>query len=82
MKKIKKPKPKRKVKKPVVKDKVAKGRQAKGMPMGPIKLTPAQVQAIRAEQGTPRLVGLKYGIGRSQVTRIRRGEAWQHLSTK
>jgi hypothetical protein len=62
-----------------VKDKVAKGRQARDRSMGKVKLTPEQVHAIRRESGTHRLIGLKYGIGRSQVRRIQLGEAWAHL---
>ena len=62
-----------------VKDKVSKGRQAKDKSMGPVKLKPEQVREIRKEKGVHRIIGLRYGVGRSQVRRIQLGEAWTHL---
>jgi hypothetical protein len=58
-----------------VKDKVAKGRQSKDRVLYQ-KITYEQALAIREEKGTHEAIGLRYGLGRSQVRRIQLGESW------
>ncbi len=53
----------------------------KGVEHGCAVLTEAQVRAIRKLEGyqNPVRVGLKFGIGRSQVLRIWNRESWKHI---
>lgn len=51
-----------------------------GKDHGMCKLKPADVLAIRSARGIPqRTLAKQYGIGQSQVQRIRSGEGWPHL---
>lgn len=53
----------------------------KGRRRGNIRLTSEQVLEIRGTSGIgARRIGQRYGIGPSQVTRIRNGEAWRDVS--
>jgi hypothetical protein len=58
-----------------VDDKVEKDRQSKNR-ICYQKITYEQALAIRKEKGTQEAIGLRYGIGRSQVRRIQVGESW------
>ena len=44
------------------------------------KLTAEQVIAIRDSLGSSRIVAKMYGVEKTVVQRIRRGEAWRHIS--
>jgi|JI10StandDraft_1071094.scaffolds.fasta_scaffold483116_2 hypothetical protein len=61
-------------------DKVSKQRQSRGERAGTAKLTAADVLAIRAAPGTNRQVAKVYGVDNSQVSRIKRGHYWAHVS--
>ena len=62
-----------------VADMVAKGRQALGSDAGGAKLTPTQVAAIRVDPRRRREIAADYGIHRTMVDMIRRGERWGWL---
>jgi hypothetical protein len=61
-------------------DMASKGRAPKGETHVAAKLTEADVLAIRAETGTQQEIAAKYGISTSQVSRIRLGQTWKHVS--
>ena len=64
-------------------DKIAKGRQArlKGSANGNAKLTEADVIAIRDSKGaTCSELMERYGASSSQITKIRSGRSWSHLT--
>lgn len=50
----------------------------KGLQNGNSKLSPEQVIAIRADERSSRTVASEYGIEKTQVLRIRRGDHWDH----
>jgi len=60
-------------------DMASKGRAPKGETHVAAKLTEADVLAIRADTGTQQEIAAKYGIGKSQVSRIRLGQTWKHV---
>jgi hypothetical protein len=62
-------------------DMVKKGRcrRSHGSTNGNSKLTEAQAIEIRAASGSHSEVACRYGIGKSIVSYIRRGESWRHL---
>lgn len=62
-------------------DCVAKGRQPRaiGQRNRNNKLTPEQVLQIRQDTRSGSIIAAEYGIGPTQVSRIRRGELWKHL---
>ena len=64
-------------------DKKAKHRQIrnKGTANGRAQLTESEVVRIRADKRTVRAIAFDYGIGTSQVSRIRRGAQWVHTLT-
>lgn len=64
----------------------AKGRRArgdrvsnKGVEHGRVKITENDVLAIRAAHMTHRALAKQYGLGRSQIARIRSGKQWTHI---
>jgi hypothetical protein len=63
-------------------DKVAKGRgpDTYGAKNPNVKLTEADVREIRAsdEQGVK--LALRFGVGKSQISRIRRGLTWPSIT--
>lgn len=62
-----------------ISDKVFKNRQAKGSSQGSAKLTESEIPEIRATTGILTSIGLKYGIDRSMITRIKNRTAWRHV---
>jgi hypothetical protein len=60
-------------------DMVAKGRSAKprGALNGMSKLTPSQVEEIRAYTGPETIAAKRYGVNRSCIGAIRRGDRWK-----
>jgi HNH endonuclease len=62
-------------------DAVGKGRWVnnRGERQGAAKLTEAIVVAIRSARGSQRLIGQRFGVGQSHVSRIRSGQRWAHL---
>ena len=64
-----------------VADKVKKGRQARDRSMGKVKFAPETILAIRADSGSQWELSRKYGVSRSQIARIRKGQAWRHLQS-
>jgi hypothetical protein len=60
-------------------DRMAKGRSTIGEKDGFAKLTTEQVIAISSAVGPVAQIARQYGIGRTQVYRIRRKETWAHL---
>lgn len=64
-----------------VADKVAKGRQARGVGNGQAKLSAADIQSIRSTEGVSlRKLAKLYGVHNSQISRIRSGIKWAHLT--
>lgn len=63
-------------------DKVAKGRLAVGERAGVAKLTADQVLAIRADPRADAKIALAYGLSRFNVSWIKRGLGWAHISTE
>jgi hypothetical protein len=61
-------------------DCVKKGRQAKGENHGTCKLTESIVRKIRKEKISQVDIAEKYGIGRSQVSRIITKKGWKHVN--
>lgn len=57
-------------------DMVAKGRSAHGTRHGRAKLTQEQVATIRAAAGKVRDIAASFGVSKSLVSMIRRGEIW------
>ncbi len=43
------------------------------------KLVPEQVRAIRAAEGKVRDLAVQFGISKSMVSYIRRGDNWRHV---
>lgn len=62
-------------------DMVAKGRRItpKGERVHTSKFTPEIVQQIRAETGSFRSIGRKYGVGHSAISAIKNGKSWMHV---
>lgn len=60
-------------------DKMTKGREARGEMVNTCKLTEADVLAIRADPRKYADICNDYGIGMSQVSRIKRRESWKHI---
>lgn len=47
---------------------------------GRAKLGPSDIAAIRASEGvSQRALAERYGVGQSQIQRIRAGESWSHI---
>lgn len=59
-------------------DCVNAGRTRRGEQHGGSKLTAADVQAIRADARSQGVIAQVFGISRSQVGKVQRGEAWSH----
>jgi hypothetical protein len=60
-------------------DMAAKGRAPKGEAHSCAKLTERDVLAIKEAAGTNETIAAKYGVGPSQVSRIKLGQTWKHL---
>lgn len=60
-------------------DRKGRGRAAKGALSGVSKLTEEQVLSIKKDGRVLREIAADYGIGKSQVSRIKRNETWEHL---
>lgn len=60
-------------------DKVAKGRHPKGARVVTAKLTAEQVAEIRRSTDAQQRIASRFGIGQTQVSRIKRGESWAHV---
>ncbi len=60
-----------------VEDRDARGRTARRERHGMAKLTPAQVEEVRAATGTQDDIARRYGISQSQVSRIRLKQGWK-----
>lgn len=59
-----------------------RGRSTKGETSPRSKITEAQalqIISLRRDGETLQYIGIKFGIGKSQVGRIARGQQWQHL---
>lgn len=62
-------------------DCISRGRLSnrKGKRNGRAKLTPQQVKKIRKDPRSLSQIARDYGIGKTQASRIKRGEHWQHV---
>ena len=60
-------------------DRNRKGRQARGERGGQAKLTATDVIAIRADPRRVAVIARAYGMGWSQIARIKKREWWKHL---
>jgi len=62
-----------------MRDAVAKGRHVSlaGEAHGRAKLTAADVAAIRASSESQRALAARFGVGKSQIARVKRGEQWR-----
>lgn len=65
-----------------IRDRDAKGRHRapKGTENGHAKLTDEVVRAILTSTDSQRAIAARFGVNQSQVSRIRRGKAWTHVS--
>lgn len=61
-----------------VRDRNSKGRQAKGERVNTAKLSEEQVRAIRRDPRQQRVIAAQYGVSKSMIGNIKRGEAWRH----
>jgi HNH endonuclease len=62
-----------------VNDRDAKGRQARGEMSGLAKLLPEEVREIKEDPRGQREIARQYGICKSTVGYVKRGETWGHL---
>jgi hypothetical protein len=62
-----------------MKDMVHKGRQRKGQQIHTCKLAPEQVIEIKKDTRSQRKIAAYFGISKSAVGKIKRGETWFHL---
>lgn len=62
-----------------VKDRDSRGRTARGERVGASKLTAEQVRHIRIDRRTQRDIAKTYGVCKSTVGYIKRGENWTHV---
>jgi hypothetical protein len=63
-------------------DMVSRERQARGSRSGTSKLTEDQVREVRRRAVAGelhRVIAADYGVGRSLITRIAKGEGWAHV---
>ena len=60
-------------------DAVLKNRPVHGEQVHTVKLTEADVIAIRAETGTLQEIADRYGVDKTNISCIRRGKTWRHL---
>jgi DNA-binding XRE family transcriptional regulator len=62
-------------------DKVKKNRQSrlKGEKNKNSKINETTVKEIRLSKDSAKILAKKYGVGRSQITRIRNGDSWGHI---
>ena len=63
-------------------DMKAKGRQARGTTHGNSKLTEADIPAIMAQHATGadlRSIALDFGVSKSTIHNVTRGESWSHV---
>jgi len=63
-------------------DMKAKDRGNHGESNGRSKLTEAQVVEIRASTGSQRAIAARFGISQMQVSNIRSGQSWAHLTAE
>lgn len=60
-------------------DMVMRGRSLKGEKNAAAKLTSAQASLIRVDKRSGRAIAKDYGVGKSTVTRIKRGAGWKNI---
>lgn len=63
-------------------DKVVKNRQARGEKNGQSKLTEKQVKEILESDEIHQVLATRYGISRSNISLVKRREAWKHVENK
>ena len=63
-----------------INDRQQRGRQARGETSGNSKLTAEQVLLIRADTRDQRAIAADYGVSKSLVGAIKRGEVWAELN--
>lgn len=61
-------------------DRDRKERMPHGERCGAAKLTPDQVREIRSSTDSTKVLGARYGIHPSHVSKVRLGRKWQHLN--
>lgn len=60
-------------------DSLEKGRRARGTKNSQNKLTELQALEIRASTESGVVLGVRYGVSRTQISNIKRGKQWQYL---
>lgn len=60
-------------------DKISKGRQSKGEARPLAKLKEEDVVYIKGSDKSCVTLGKEFGVSRSVITKIRRGEGWRHV---
>lgn len=60
-------------------DMKSKERQARGERLWAAKLTAEQVLAIRADPRAQTVIAVEYGVGQTQISKIKAGERWSHI---
>ena len=61
------------------KDKVLKNRQSRGEGRPSSKLKEADVLYVKSSEQSGGALGRKFGVSRSVISKIRRGEGWRHV---
>lgn len=64
-----------------MRDGATKGRVNRGTANGMARLSPDTVKAIYAAEGTRRAIAKTFGVAQSQVTRIKLGQRWAHVTS-
>lgn len=59
-----------------------KGRQSKGSDVYNSKLSQDQIDAIRADSRSSRIVGRELGVSHRTIQLVRRGESWAHVESE
>jgi hypothetical protein len=62
-----------------MRDKVEKGRVTKGEEIGVAKLTESAVREIRASTESQKVLAERFGIHKSNVSRVRTRTTWEHV---
>lgn len=63
-----------------VRDRDSKERQARGERIATAKLCAEDIQRIRRDPRQQRVIANEYGVSKSLIGNIKRGESWRHVS--
>lgn len=60
-------------------DRAWHGTEVRGVRNGQVKITPAQVRAIRRSKDPQRVIAARYGISQQHVSDIQTRQKWKHI---